>query len=135
MNQYARQAQNHWRTFLPSRYRQIENPTAFFAALGKEAEQQIEEMTHRLAGPDLAGENYLQKTGRLTAAEQQAREIVLSELIFLPAEPGSEMDETDPEQPGPGEDDLPGQMSSGWIPTEATPADHEHPFYRDNPPG
>ncbi|WP_449061741.1 hypothetical protein [Planomonospora algeriensis] len=37
-----------------------------------------------------AGETFLEKLGRLNAARAQAREIVLAEQVFLPAEPGLE---------------------------------------------
>jgi hypothetical protein len=99
MNQYATQAWTHWQRFLPHRYSQISDPMTFFDQLGREVEEEIADLTETLAGEDLAGEDYLAKVGRLSAAAQQAREKVLAERVLLPAEPGTEMDETEPTDP------------------------------------
>jgi hypothetical protein len=99
MNQYATQAQTHWQRFLPHRYSQIPNPEQFFADLGRDVEQEIAELTETLAGDDPPSEDFLAKTGRLNAAAQQAREIVLAERVLLAAEPGTEMDEAEPTDP------------------------------------
>jgi hypothetical protein len=96
MNQYATQARAHWQRFLPHRYSQIPDPDRYFTTLGQEVEQEIADLTETLAGDDPPGEDFLAKTGRINAAAQQAREKVLAERVLLPAEPGSEMDETEP---------------------------------------
>lgn len=92
-SQYAQMAQNHWAQFLPNRYSQIPNPDEFFTALGQEVEEQIQDLAEQIAGQDPPGEDYLSKVGRLNQARQTAREKVLAERVFLPAEPGSPMDE------------------------------------------
>src|SRR6266566_2547166 len=96
MNQYATLARDHWKRFLPSRNSQIQDPDRFFTTLGQEVEQEIADLTETLAGEDPPEEDYLAKLGRINAAAQQAREKVLAERVLLPAEPGTEMDETDP---------------------------------------
>lgn len=136
MNKYATRAAEHWRTFLPNRYRQISNPDRYFSRLGQEVETEIAELTEALAGDDPPGEDYLSKVGRLTAARQQAEEQVLRERVLLPAEPGTPMDETEPTpQTSPGPEsasaDAPPGMRTDWIPTTEDP---DHPFWRDNPP-
>jgi hypothetical protein len=138
MNKYATMAADHWRRFLPTRYRQIPDPDSYFQTLGQEVEQEIAELTEALAGRDRPGEEYLDKVGRLTAAAQQARETVLAERVLLPAEPGTEMDETEqrprtgttPSAPIP-EDAHSTGMRTAWIPTTEDPTD---PFWRANPP-
>ena len=140
MNEYATRAAEHWRTFLPNRYRQISNPDRYFQRLGQEVEQEIAELTEALAGEDPPNEDYLGKVGRLTAARQQAEEKVLAERVLLPAEPGTPLDETEPTQRGasptatsPGSEDTPPLgMRTDWIPTTEDP---NHPFWQDNPAG
>lgn len=139
MNEYATRAAEHWRTFLPNRYRQISNPDQYFQRLGQEVETEIAELTEALAGDDPPGEDYLGKVGRLTAARQQAEEKVLAERVLLPAEPGTQMDETEPTSPtspptrpsSRSEDTPPVGMRTDWIPTVEDP---NNPFWRDNPP-
>jgi hypothetical protein len=95
MNQYGVMARRHWARWLPQRYAMISDPDSFFSALGEEAARRIEELTLDLAGDDQPGEGYLVKAGRLTAARNQAEEIILSEQILLPPEPEAS---EDPEQ-------------------------------------
>ena len=83
MNKYAKLAKEHWARTDPARYAAIEDPEAFFSALGEQAESQIQELAQRLAGPDQPGEEYLQKVGRLNMARLQAEEAVLGELVWI----------------------------------------------------
>ncbi|GAA4554903.1 hypothetical protein GCM10023175_54100 [Pseudonocardia xishanensis] len=87
MNEYGAQAMTHWRRWLPSRYAQIASPETFFAELGLEVADQITDLSTELAGDDPARETYLEKVGRLNAARQRAREMVLAEQVLLPPEP------------------------------------------------
>ena len=99
MNKYAHMAARHWERFLPDRLHAIpENErTPFFTSLGEQAAAQIEELQTRLAGPDPAGEEYLEKVGRLNAARMQAEEIVLRDLILV--EPTHDPEEEDDSLP------------------------------------
>ncbi|MDG4784935.1 hypothetical protein O7626_03135 [Micromonospora sp. WMMD1102] len=81
MNQYAAQAQTHWKKYLPNRYQQIGNPDEFFTALGEQIAQQIEDLSRTLAGPDPEQETYLDKLGRLNNARLRAEGQVLREML------------------------------------------------------
>lgn len=84
MNKYGRQAQEAWKTASPTQYSQIQNPDEFFTKLGEQAQEQVDELQIKLAGPDPKGEGYLEKVGRLNAARNQAEEIVRYELLSPP---------------------------------------------------
>lgn len=131
-NRYGAMAQQHWAQFLPNRYQAIENPDSFFSRLGQEVADEIEETAQQLAGTDQPDEGYLGKLGRLNAARSQAQEKVLAERVLLPAEPGSERDETPPEErQTPPEDEAaypePTTMSSEPIPVMEDPS---HPYWQ-----
>ncbi|WP_284986824.1 TnpV protein [Arthrobacter sp. fls2-241-R2A-172] len=84
MNKYGRQAQEAWKTASPTQYSQIQNPDEFFTNLGEQAQEQVDELQIKIAGPDPKGEGYLEKVGRLNAARNQAEEIVRYELLSPP---------------------------------------------------
>lgn len=87
MNEYGRMALDHWRRWRPLEFSTIEDPQEHFSILGQQAQQQIAELADQLAGPDPAGEGYLEKVGRLNNAKTRAQEVVLRELILLDPEP------------------------------------------------
>ena len=91
MNRYGAVAEKHYRTFLPTRYASITDPTDFFNELGEQISEQIDQTKWSLAGDDPVGETFMDKLGRLNMADQMARETVLAE--FLP-EPENEDLET-----------------------------------------
>jgi hypothetical protein len=82
MNRYGATARDYFRDYLPTRYSQIENPDEFFRDLGQQIQDQIVDLTPELAGEDPAGESYLEKVGRLNAAEQMAAERVMADLVY-----------------------------------------------------
>jgi hypothetical protein len=84
MNKYGRQAQEAWKEASPTRYGQIQNSEEFFTNLGEQAQEQVDELLIKIAGPDPAGEGYLEKIGRLNAARNQAEEIVRYDLLSPP---------------------------------------------------
>lgn len=84
MNKYGRQAQEAWKIASPTKYSQIPDPDEFFTNLGEQAQEQMDELQIKLAGPDPIGEGYLEKVGRLNAARNQAEEIVRYELLSPP---------------------------------------------------
>ncbi len=116
MNQYGRLAQQHWRRWLPERYRTIPDPTNYFSTLGAEVEQEIQDLAQALAGDDPPDETYLAKVGRLRMARLQAEEQILAERILLPAEPETEDDQEDPEATTTG-------ASQGLLPLVEDPTD------------
>lgn len=85
MNRYAKTALDYFRDYLPTRYSQIEDPERYFEELGQQIQFEITELTPRLAGEDLKGEGFLAKVGRLKAAEKQATERVMAELVYSQA--------------------------------------------------
>ena len=104
MNDYGRLAMVHWRRWLPTRYAAITDPEVFFSMLGRQAESQVLDLAEQLEGPDLPGEGYLEKVGRLNMARMQAEELVLREVILLEPEP--ETAKTDDDQEDPNSMDL-----------------------------
>ena len=60
-------------------YEEIDDPAAFLASIRQQLAGQVDELTDELAGDDRAGEGYLGKAGRLTAARHQAEEIIRHE--------------------------------------------------------
>lgn len=89
MNQYGRQALNYWRTELPNRFAQIEDPGSFFTQLGEEMARQVDQLTQALAGPDPTDEGFMDKLGRLKAARAEAEEQVIRETFPLEDVPSS----------------------------------------------
>jgi len=59
LNQYGRQAMQHWQRIDPERYARIEDPQSFFSDLGSQAAAQIQELSDSFAGQDQPGETYL----------------------------------------------------------------------------
>lgn len=96
MNKYGKFAQDTWKTLAPTQYALIPNPEAWFTKLGEEAENSVEELTVQIAGPDPAGETYLEKVGRLNAAQMQAEEIVRAEMLTPQSEALGDQDEDEP---------------------------------------
>lgn len=91
MNEYGAMARAHWQKWLPQRYAAIEDPDAYFAELGEEVAADIAdlwaEMSARAGNP--AGEDFMDRVGRLNAIRKQAEEIILADRVLLPPEPGA----------------------------------------------
>jgi hypothetical protein len=122
MNRYGAQAQRHWQTYLPNRYAALiaagTDLNSFFSTLGDQATQQIEDLARQLAGPDPAGEGYLDKLGRLNEARMAAEEQVLPELILIDPET-SEISSASTQSPAA----EPGTEPEDWIPMVEDPTD------------
>lgn len=86
MGRLAYLAEQHYRRYLPHAYADITDREAFFRELEDQAEAQIQELEDALAGPDVPGEEFWDKAGRLRMARHQAEEIVLPELILITPE-------------------------------------------------
>lgn len=95
MNQYGQEAWESWRRLAPTALSEIADPSRHFSALGEQASVQIAELTIQIAGPDLPGESYLAKVGRLNAARGQAEELVRTDLLTPPREEIEDLDEGD----------------------------------------
>lgn len=86
MNQYGMRIQEHWRRVAPTPYQQIEDRETFFTELGEEMLTVVDQLQQTLAGPDLTGETYLEKVGRLNAARKQAEEVAWENLVTVQPE-------------------------------------------------
>lgn len=87
MNQYGARAQRLWQTAMPSRYEELDNPTTYFNSLGEQIAALIESLLTTLEGPDVPGETYTQKVGRLNSARMQAEERAFADLVPIEPEP------------------------------------------------
>lgn len=95
MNRYGAMAQSHWMRWLPSRYAQIQDTDSFFSALGSQVSDQIATLELDLAEPDRPDVEFLVRVGQRNMARLQAEEIVLRELVLLPAETSPDEDDSD----------------------------------------
>ena len=95
MNEYGTFAMRTWRMLAPEAFRQIADPETFFRQLGEQAADQVVDLTRQLQGPDLPGETYFGKVGRINAARMQAEEVVRAELLTPPRELWEEEDENE----------------------------------------
>ena len=112
---YARTARNYWETYLPSQVAELTDPTVFFDDLGMQVQEQVEQTMSELMRPQ-AGRPLtpLERVGEALAAKRQAEELAMSDLVYLPKEPGTERREVPSVRPLPGWDGpLPGVMPDG----------------------
>ena len=122
MNSFGQQVQQHWKTWLPTRYSEIENPEAFFARAGEQIAEQVLELSGELEAAqsgDLMRMSYLDRVGRLNAIEKSARESVLSQWLLEP--------ETSPD-----ENEVESSMSEAEMPfmdEMGMPVDQTHPLW------
>lgn len=86
MNQYGRQAMEHWRSWLPTRFAEIEDREVFFTTLGQEVAEQISDQSAEMAAREQAEGTYLDEVGRLHSIRQRVEEQVLQEQVLLPPE-------------------------------------------------
>jgi len=98
MNKYGAMAQEHWKTWLPSRYATIQDPDSFFSELGIEVSDRIASLEIDLLGPDDPSEDFFTRVGRRNMARLQAEEMTLPELALLPPD-SEEEDESDELRP------------------------------------
>lgn len=122
MNSFGQQVQQHWKTWLPTRYSEIENPETFFAQAGEQIAEQVLELSGEMEAAqsgDLMRMSYLDRVGRLNAIEKSARESVLSEWLLEP--------ETSPD-----ENEVESSMSEAEMPfmdEMGMPVDQTHPLW------
>jgi len=82
MSRYVTLARSWWEQARPGELSSMNDPATFFSTLARQIETRIVDLSADLAGPDLAGETYLEKVGRLNAARAQAQEMALDELVY-----------------------------------------------------
>ncbi len=93
MNSYGNQALQHWTRWRPKELAAIPNPQEFFAGLGLEVEQEIDDRAEAILESQSTpeAEDYLTRVGRLRMARFDAESEVLRERVLLP--PEDEQDE------------------------------------------
>ncbi len=127
---YAQLAQKHWAAHRQHQLSLMPDPDVFFAELGREIQERVDLLSLELEGPDVPGEGYLAKVGRLRMANFTAAAQALRELL-----PPAEQDEQ------PELEDLTPSLEpatfwpsstpppvTGWLPVEMSP---DHPRYRE----
>ena len=97
MNRYGAMARRHWERWLHEQYAAVEDPDAFFAALGEEAAAQVDGLAAELAGDGPPGEGYLERAGRLASARARAQEVVLPQRVLPPPEAFADDEQDDDE--------------------------------------
>lgn len=118
MNRYGQLARQHWMRWLPSRYAGLSDPQGFFTGLGEQVQAAIVDVEQGLeARADLAGLDYLDRLGRLNAIRAQARELVLTEMVYLAAEESDEGWEE------------PAHPLAAWMDPAGMPLDRDHPLW------
>lgn len=86
MNRYGAQAMQMWQELAPTALAAIDDPNRHFSTLGEEALEQVTSLTIELSGPDVAGETYFEKIGRIENAKLRAEEMVRADLLIPPPE-------------------------------------------------
>ncbi len=95
MNHYGQLALEHCRRHRPSAYAAISAPAAYFSEVGDQVQAAVSELRDRLLGPTHPNESPHHYQQRGFQALRTAEELVMSDLVWLPAE--SEVDdEEDP---------------------------------------
>ena len=82
---YVQQVRRYYQEHRPQAVAELGTPASaedYFRSLARQIEQQVQDAENQIAGPDPAGEGYLEKVGRLRAARAQAEELVLAELLY-----------------------------------------------------
>lgn len=121
MNSFGQQVQQHWKTWLPTRYAQIENPQVFFAQAGEQIVEQILELSGSMEAEQrevLAAMPYMERVGRLNAIEHSAREIALAEWLLEP----ESSPEDEPEV-------VPSEAEMPFMDEMGMPVDQTHPLW------
>ncbi|WP_396655640.1 hypothetical protein [Microbacterium sp.] len=100
MNEYGLVAMRHWQTHRPDAYRQTEHPESFFAWMGEEIATRIATLTPQLEGPDLPGEDHLDKAARVGDARVRARQLAFEDfgITLTPELTGAEWEDTTEDQ-------------------------------------
>jgi hypothetical protein len=79
----------HWQEHLPTRYQALEDPQTYFTNLGEEADGRYLAIRDGLldgVSPNNGTIGWAEFQDRVAQADQTAREIVETEMIYLPGE-------------------------------------------------
>lgn len=78
MNRYGKRLREHYASHRATELAALEDPEAFFEALGTRIETEIDALADQIAGPSSPSEGYLERMGRLTEARSTAESEVLA---------------------------------------------------------
>ena len=87
MNHYGRLAMAHWQQHRPMAMATIEDPTEFFTDLGDQVQGAITSLRDALLAQRPAMTDQVGVQHRGSEALTTAEEVVLADLVLLPAEP------------------------------------------------
>lgn len=107
MNKYGVLAQEYWMKADRTRYDEITDPAIFFAELGEQILATVNSLLMQLELNPPANESYLETVGRLNSQRKQAEEIVMTDLVYIPAVASTVDEELElGEMQGPGEERI-----------------------------
>ena len=100
MNTHGQHAMETMKNHDPETFAQIPNPEEYFSTLGKQIQDQIEDVMDGLIIRNTVGKSTLEILGERNMAKFRAREIVYQEMIYssLPPEPETMEDNPLPDQ-------------------------------------
>ena len=93
---YAKRVRRYYQDYRPNATMGLGTDSQaedFFRSLAQQIEDQVSEAEIQIAGPDLTGETYLSKVGRLNMARSQAEELVLANVLYANPPELSDTDE------------------------------------------
>ncbi|MDO5752463.1 hypothetical protein [Arthrobacter sp.] len=102
MNTHGQHAMETMKNHDPETFSQIPNPEDYFSTLGKQIQEQIEELMPQLLPPRTSDQDTLEVLGGINMARFRAREMVYQEMIYSSIPPEPEIMEDNP-QPDPDE--------------------------------
>jgi DNA-binding NtrC family response regulator len=85
MNQYGRRAMKHWQEWLPGKLAELEDAEEFFAAMGEQATEEIDELAAELDAqyPDRDQAPEAERVAQLSTARRQAENQVTRDLLLV----------------------------------------------------
>ena len=93
MNKYGSLAEDHWKRADRTRYEELTDPETFFEELGEQVLVRVDSLLNVMEQNAPADEGYLETVGRLNAVRNQAEEIAMTELVYIPAVPSTVAEE------------------------------------------
>ena len=85
MNKYGSLAEDYWKRTDRTRYEELTDPETFFEELGEQMLARVDSLLNVMQRNAPADEGYLETVGRLNVLRNQAEEIAMTELVYIPA--------------------------------------------------
>ena len=96
MNTHGQHAMETMKNHDPETYSQIQNPEEYFSTLGKQIQEQIEELMPQLLPRRTLDQDTMEVVGGINMARFRAREMVYQEMIYSSLPPEPEIMENNP---------------------------------------